>query len=76
MKREIRFYKYLYAAPLQLLNWLPKFKYSKNVQGWWFIRNYTLSWLRWATTYTITIHSDFEVDRNVAHQTNVQRYMR
>ena len=75
MKREIKFYRYLYAAPLTLRKWLPKFERSKNVQGYWFIRTYTLTWFIWATTYRISIHSDFEEDRSVAHERNVKRYM-
>lgn len=75
MRRELSIYKYLYG-PLSLRHWIPKFRYSKNVQGWWFIRNFTLCFIRWAITLTITIQSDFKVERGMAHDINVQKYMK
>ena len=74
MKRELTFYK-SYYAPLSMQNIVPKFEFSKNVQAWWFTRNYTLTWIRWALTYTITIQSDLEEERTMAHESNVKKYM-
>jgi len=82
MKRKLKFYKYWYA-PLNfkeytLLNYnkyIPKFKFSKNVQGWSFTRNYTVYWLKWAITYSTIITSDLNIDRNVAHEMNIKKYM-
>lgn len=38
-QRKIRLYKSKYDS-LKLKNWLLRFEYSKNVQGWFFTRNY------------------------------------
>lgn len=73
MKRNFTFFK-SYYAPLSLKNFVPKFEFSKNVQAWWFTRNFTLMWIRWALTYTITIHSDYKEARSLAHESNVNKY--
>ena len=81
MKRELKFYQYWFA-PMNFKypifgysKWFPKFDFSKNVQGWFYTRKYTLSWLKWALTYTISLNSDFSVSRNLAHEMNVKKYM-
>jgi hypothetical protein len=74
MKREIDFYQTDYTR-LNAANLLPKVSFSKNVQGWSFIRNYTITWLRFALTLSFTKRSDLNVDRNLAHEQNVAKYM-
>ena len=74
MKREINFYKTDYTR-FKAANLLPNVSFSKNVQGWSFIRNYTITWLRFAVTLSLTKRSDLNVDRNVAHEQNVAKYM-
>jgi len=78
----LKFYRYWYAPigfkdypTFEWNKWLPKFDYMKNVQGWWLTRTYTLYWFIWALTYTIVIHSDYDVERNVAHEMNVKKYL-
>lgn len=74
IKRRVRVYKSLYS-PLRLVNILPKFSYSKNVQAWLFTRNYTIYWFRWAVTYSIVIISDLSMNRSEAHKMNVKKYL-
>ena len=74
MKRKINFYQTDFTK-FKVANLLPKFSYSKNVQGWSFNRNYTAIWLRFAVTLSITKRSDLNVDRNMAHAMNVEKYM-
>jgi hypothetical protein len=81
-KSKLKFYRYWYAPigfkdydNFEWNKWLPKFEYSKNVQGWWFTQNYTLYWFIWAINYSITIHSDYDVERSKAHEMNVKKYM-
>jgi len=82
MKLKLRFYRYWYAPigfkkypNFEWNKWIPKFEYTKNVQGWWFTRNYTLYWFIWAINYKITIHSNYDIERNVAHEINVKKYV-
>jgi len=74
MKLNLNFYRYLLSS-MKMINYKPKFVYSKNVQGYWFTRNYTIYFCVWALTLTITIHSDFNVKRSIAHEMNVKKYM-
>jgi hypothetical protein len=83
MKRKLKFYKYWYAplnfkdySTFEYSKWIPKFEFSKNVQGWSFTRNYSIYWIRWAITYTTIIHSDFNIDRKIAHEINVKKYIK
>jgi len=74
MKTEINFYKSWYAG-FRSKDLLPIFSFDKNVQGWSFIRVWSLNWM----TYTVSIHlikrSDMNQCRNVAHNNNIKRYM-
>ena len=74
MKHKINFYRHWFA-PVSIKNLLPIFSCSKNVQGWFFTRSYTLEWFTYAINYSITINSNFNIDRNVAHNINVAKYM-
>jgi hypothetical protein len=74
MKREFKFFK-SWFAPLTISQFIPRFKFSKNVQGWFFTRNWAIYWLRYCLLFTVTKTSDFNEDRNVAHEKNVARYM-
>ncbi len=74
MKIELKLFKSLYGrfTNKQLI---PCFKFSKNVQGWFFSRNWWITWFRYCLLFTITKQSDFNQDRNIAHKKNVARYM-
>jgi hypothetical protein len=74
MRREINFYKSWYAG-FRLKDLLPKFNFTKNVQGWSFIRVWTISWFTYALSYRLTKRSDLNEDRSIAHEKNVMRYM-
>jgi hypothetical protein len=74
MKREINFYKHWFA-PVRIKNFLPVFSYSKNVQGWFFTRNYTVEWFTYAINFRVMVNSDYDVEREVAHELNVAKYM-
>ena len=74
MKREIKFYQTDYTK-FKVANLLPKASFSKNVQGWSFTRNYTITWLRFAVTLSLIKRSDLNIARNLAHKHNVARYM-
>jgi len=73
-ERGLNYYKTDYTS-FSVKNLLPKVIFSKNVQGWFFTRNYTFVWLQFAATYWITIRSDINIDREVAHQNNVEKWM-
>ena len=74
MKRKINFYQTDYKK-FKTANLLPDVSFSKNVQGWFFTRNYTITWLRFAVTLTLTKRSDLNIDRDLAHEQNVKMYM-
>ena len=74
MKREINFYKYWFA-PLKFKNFIPSFTHSRNVQGWFFTRNYTFEWFRYAINYRIVITNGLELNHSDAHEPNVLKYM-
>jgi len=74
MKREINFYQTDYTK-FKVANLLPKVSFSKNVQGWSSTRNYTITWLRFAVTLRLIKRSDLNIDRNLAHEQNVAKYM-
>lgn len=74
MKRKLKLFKSWYA-PLTIKQFIPNFKFSKNVQGWFFTRNWSLCWLRYCLLFTVTITSDFNEDRRIAHEKNVARYL-
>ena len=75
MKQEFKFYRHWFAA-IKIKNLLPIFRYSKNVQGWFFTRNYTLELFTYAVNYSITIISDIDIDRSLSHDMNVAKYIR
>ena len=74
MKREVKFYQTQFS-PFTGKNLLPKLTFSKNVQGWFFTRNWTITLFRFACTISTTVTKDLDVDRNLAHDQNVSKYM-
>jgi len=74
MKREINFYQTDFK-PFTAKSLVPNFNYSKNVQGWFFIRDWTFEIFRYAFTISVTLISDMNEDRNLAHTKNVCKYM-
>jgi hypothetical protein len=74
MKRELKFYKHWFA-PITKKQLIPSFSFSKNVQGYFFTRNWSISWFRYCLLFTVVITSDFNEDRNIAHERNVASYM-
>ena len=75
MKKKLKFYKSWFAS-FTKEQFIPKFSFSKNVQGWFFTRNWCLNWLTYCLQYSITIKSDLEEDRSIAHEKNVAFYMK
>jgi len=74
MKKNIYFYQTDFR-PFKLANLLPKLQLSKHVQGWFFIRTYTVKWFRFAITFSLTKQSDLRLPRRIAHRINVFNYM-
>ena len=74
MKREFNFYKSWYAG-FRAKDLLPIFSFTKNVQAWAFTRVWSLSWFTYAISFSLVKRSDFNEDRNIAHEKNVARYM-
>ena len=75
MKTEFSFYKSQFA-PFKSTNLIPRLRCSKNVQGWSFIQTFTATWFRYAATLWIIKRSDLSIDRNLAHDQNVAKYLR
>jgi len=73
-KRELNFFKTDYTK-FSVSNLLPKLRFGKNVQAWNYTRNYTFEWLTYAVTYGITIISDTNIDRKIAHEINLAKWM-
>lgn len=73
MKRNLTFYK-SWLNGFRFKDILPVFRYTKNVQGWFFTRNYTFELFTYALNYSIVINSDLSIDRMVAHDTNISKY--
>ena len=69
-KLEIKFYQKNFTR-FKVSNLLPKISFSKNVQGWSFTKNYTITWLRFAITLFLIKRSDLGIDRNIAHLTKL-----
>jgi hypothetical protein len=74
MKREFNFYKSWYAG-FRLIDLVPIFSFTKNVQGWSFTRVWTLNWFTYAASFRLIKRSDLNEDRSIAHEKNVKRYM-
>ena len=74
MKREFNFYKSWYAG-FRLIDLVPIFSFTKNVQGWSFTRVWSLNLFTYAMSFSLEKRSDLNEDRNVAHENNVKRYM-
>jgi hypothetical protein len=74
MRRNIHFYRTDYTK-FTSTNLIPKFSFSKNVQGWVFTRNYTFECMRYAITLSLLITSDTKIPMNIAHRDNVNKWM-
>ena len=74
MKRELKLFKSWYGK-FTIKQLIPEFRFSKNVQGWFFTRNWSVTWFTYCLNYSITITSDTNEERNIAHEKNVARYM-
>lgn len=55
-------------TPFTVKNLIPNFSYRKNVQGWFFTRNWTITFLRYSLTYSVILSSVFDEDRDKAHE--------
>lgn len=73
-KQEIKFYQTDFT-PFKVTDLFPKLGYSKNVQGWFFTRNYILTLFRYAITLSLTTISDLSISREKAHRMNVANNM-
>lgn len=74
MKRELDFYKSWYAG-FRLIDLVPIFSFTKNVQAWSFIRVWTLNWLTYCVSFRLIKKSYLNEDRCLAHEMNVKRHM-
>ena len=74
MKLKIKFYKTQFES-FDIKNLIPTFNFSKNVQGWFYIKNYTVILFRYAMTITIIKTSDLFINRQIAHDFNVCKYI-
>lgn len=74
MKREIYFYRRNYIG-FTSKDLLPIYNFRKNVQGWSFIRVWSLYWFNYAISFIITKRSYLNEDIVVAHEKNVKQYM-
>ena len=72
--KKTKLYKYWYGKflPKQLI---PKLSFHKNVQGWFFTQNYSFLWLRYCINYSVTVMSNTDENRSLAHEQNVSQYM-
>jgi hypothetical protein len=71
----MNFYKSWYAK-FRLIDLVPRIHFSKNVQGWWFIRDWSFYWFTYCLSFTIVIQSDVNEDRNEAHERNVNLFLK
>jgi hypothetical protein len=74
MKRELKLFKSWYG-PLGLKCFIPRYSYSKNVQGWFFTQNWSVLFFTYCINYSLTIISDMSEERSSAHEKNVAQYM-
>lgn len=74
MKKEIYFYKSRHSA-IRVVDFCPILSYTKNVQGYSFIRTWSLIWLRYSFTLFVIKNSDLNEDRDVAHENNIRKYI-
>lgn len=74
-KYRIRFYKQQVLG-ITFKPMVPNVSFSKNAQGWFYTRYWSISWFAYCLQYSITITSDLKVDRKEAHKLNVQKYWR
>lgn len=74
MKRKIKFYQTQFA-PFTISNLIPKFDFSRNVQGWFFIRKWTFTLFRYAVTISFVVITDLNTEREQAHERNIAKYM-
>lgn len=68
-------YRYWYAK----IFWrvvFPRFEFSRNVQGWYFTRTFTVSWIGYAIRFDFTTVNYWELERHIAHEKNVDKYIR
>jgi hypothetical protein len=72
--RKINFYKSYYST-FRVKDLFPKFSISKNVQGWFFTRIWSLNWFTYVVSFSIIKRSDLNEERNIAHEKNVARYI-
>jgi hypothetical protein len=75
MKREFNFYKSYYAG-FRAKDLLPIFSFTKNIQGWFFTRVWSLNWFTYAVSFNLTKTSDFNENRSLAHEKNVKQYIK
>jgi hypothetical protein len=74
MKKEFNFYKSWYAG-FCLIDLVPIFSFTKNVQGWSFTRVWALSWFTYTISFRLIKISDLNEDRCTAHEKNIEQYM-
>lgn len=75
MKYRVNCYKSIFT-PIRPIDFSPHFEFSKNVQSWYFTRNWSLTWFIYQITFSATLISDLSENGEYAHQKNVAKYMR
>jgi hypothetical protein len=75
MERSLILFKSWYG-PLNVRQFIPYFKFSRNVQGWFYTRYWSIFWLTYCFSLDCTITSDFNEDNNIAHEKNVVKYFK
>ena len=74
MKKQIQFYQTQFT-PFTAKNLFPKITFDKNVQGWVFTRNCTVTIFIFAVTLSVTNTTDLNTERSLAHDQNVIKYI-
>jgi len=74
MKRKFIFYK-SWLAGFRAKDLFPIFSFTKNVQGWFFTRVWSLNWFTYTISFILIKTSDLNEDRSLSHEKNVKRYM-
>lgn len=75
MKTQFNFYKSWYST-FRLIDIFPIFSFTKNVQGYSFVRVYSLKWFTYAFSFFSIKRSYLNEDRSVAHKKNVNRFLK
>jgi uncharacterized protein YjcR len=74
MKKKIYFYK-SWLASFRLHDLIPCLGFSRNVQGWFYTRTWSVNFLTYCLQLSIVNTSDLNEERSIAHEKNCLRVM-